>query len=333
MKRMLHKILGVVFILVVLAGGLLPAQTAAADVETQMGYEDLISIFEDALTEAGYVYEEDDDYEYDTENRYESEYDRALRILNENLTRTGMSLNAEQRVYDFFGKFSRTELSEIENWIRVKEAEGGISIRVFVAEMSMSDEKYFLEECTDALCDGDYAKEDMTIMLLNLDKQDRGVCIQGYGLCETRVNDIRIEYILGDVIEWFSDDEYVYGMKLFATEAAYYARSADYSQYYKDNSFKGKMHRMPWAINLLGPAGIALMGILLMKGSGGGKMTANGLTYIQNGISGLTAKKDDYVRTSVSRSYSPMSSGSGGSRSGGGTSRGGRSHSGGSRRF
>lgn len=266
--------------------------------------------------------------------------EEALRILENNLSRTGMSFDEYRRIYDFYGKFSRSELSEIEAWICEKEDESNISIRVFVAEMDMNMEKYFLEECADALCDNGYAKEDLAIMLLNLDYNNRGVCIQGYGLCEERVNDDRIEYILDDIIEHFSDDDYVYGVKLFATEAAYYAQSTDFGKYFKDNSFEGKMKRMPWPLVIIGPAAVAFVGILLMKGSKGGKMTTNGLTYIQNGVSGLTANKDDYVRTDVSKIYSPVSSGSSGGRSGGGRSSGGggrssggRSHSGGSRRF
>ena len=267
-------------------------------------------------------------------------YQEAEEILYENLAGTGTELNEDQRIYDFFGTFSRTELNEIESWIEKKEEEGDISIRVFVAAMDMDVEKYFLEECADVLCDGGYAEEDLAIMLLNLDTYDRGVCIQGYGLCEERVNDDRIEYILDDIIEHFSDDDYVYGVKLFATEAAYYAQSANYGVYFKDNSFEGKMKRMPWPLIILGPAIVAFVGILLMKGSKGGKMTTNGLTYIQSGVSGLTANVDNYVRTDVSKTYSPVSSGSSGGRSGGGRSSGGggrssggRSHSGGSRRF
>lgn len=266
--------------------------------------------------------------------------EEALRVLENNLSRTGMSFDEYRRIYDFYGKFSRSELSEIEAWICEKEVESNISIRVFVAEMDADEEKYFLEECADTLCDNGYAKEDLAIMLLNLDDYDRGVCIQGYGLCEQRVNDDRIEYILDDIIEHFSDDDYVYGVKLFATEAAYYAQSTNFGKYFKDNSFEGKMKRMPWPLVIIGPAAVAFVGILLMKGSKGGKMTTNGLTYIQNGVSGLTANKDDYVRTDVSKTYSPVSSGSSGGRSGGGRSSGGggrssggRSHSGGSRRF
>ena len=355
MKKSLHKIVWMCLALVLALGCLLPAGRAEAntlDEASEEGLRNALSEFFGVSTEDWeFVYESEDGYEADDEfedgyeedyvydDRYGSDYEEARQILDENLKRTGMSLNEHRRIYDFYGKFSRTELSEIEAWICEKEDEGDISIRVFVSEMEMDVEKYFLEECADALCDGGYAREDLAIMLLNLDTYNRGVCIQGYGLCEERVNDDRIEYILDDIIEHFSDDDYVYGVKLFATEAAYYAQSANYNKYFKDNSFEGKMKRMPWPLVIIGPAIVAFVGILLMKGSKGGKMTANGQTYIQNGVSGMTANKDDYVRTDVPRTYSPVSSGSSGGRSGGrssgggGRSSGGRSHSGGSRRF
>lgn len=321
MRNKLRKSLEVLFVLVFAVCCPVPAETAAAQTVVGDYYADFIA---DLVAEAP----------------YDSKYERAGKILSENLANTGMSFNAQQRVYDFFGKFSRTDLNEIEAWIRKKEQESGISIRVFVAEMDADEEKYFLEECADTLCDNGYAGEDLTVLLLNLDYFDRGVCIQGYGLCESRVNDDRIEYILDDITKYFSEDDYVYGVKLFATEAAYYAGSADCFTYYKDNSFAGKLKRMPWLLLVTAPAAVALAGILLMKRTKEGRMTTNGLTYIQNGSLGLTANKDDYVRTSVSKTYSPQSAGSSGGRSGrgrssagGGRSSGGRSHSGGSRRF
>ncbi len=350
MKKSLHKIIWMCLVLVLAVGCLLPVSTAAAETENDALMESLRDVleeyYEESETDSYFELEPEDDlgdwYVSDDffETRYDSVYEEAEAILLENLERTGEELNDDRRIYDFFGKFSRTDLNEIEDWIEEKEEEGDISIRVFVAEMDMNMEKYFLEECADALCDNGYAKEDLAIMLLNLDYNNRGVCIQGYGLCEERVNDDRIEYILDDIIEHFSDDDYVYGVKLFATEAAYYAQSTNFGKYFKDNSFEGKMKRMPWPLVIIGPAAVAFVGILLMKGSKGGKMTTDGLTYIQNGVSGLTANKDDYVRTDVSKTYSPVSSGSSGGRSsggrssgGGGRSSGGRSHSGGSRRF
>ncbi len=356
MKKSLHKIFLMCLVLVLAVGCLVPAGRAAARTDDDAMMEGLrgalSEIFGEQVEDWEFYYESEDGhkevYEFEEWNeedygygdRYGSDREYARQILEENLARTGISLNKTRTVYDFYGEFDRSDWVEIEERIREKERESGISIRVFVAAMDMDVEKYFLEECADALCDGGYAEEDLAIMLLNLDTYDRGVCIQGYGLCEERVNDDRIEYILDDIIEHFSEDDYVYGVKLFATEAAYYAQSTDFGKYFKDNSFEGKMKRMPWPLVIIGPAAVAFVGILLMKGSKGGKMTTNGLTYIQNGESGLTANVDDYVRTDVSKTYSPVSSGSSGGRSGGGRSSGGggrsgggRSHSGGSRRF
>ncbi len=263
----------------------------------------------------------------------------SLGLLKEMQEETGLYLNSDSRLYDFYGEFDFDEVSELENWIEAKEQEGDISIRVFVAEMEKRYEKAFVEDCADALCDGGYAEEDLVLLLLNLDAYDRGACIQGYGLCEDRVDDDRIEYMLDDIIECFADGDYFGGVKLFATEAAYYAGSTDYNTYYKDNSFRGKLSRMPWAAVGLTPAGIAALGVFLMMRTNDNRKKMAGKTYLYNDNSGITATKDDYVRTSVSKTYSPRSSSSGGTRSGGrssgggGRSRGGRSHSGGSRRF
>ncbi len=290
---------------------------------------------------AGTVYGEVQavDYGQPEEDEAYSDYAVAAELLESRLLESGQQLNAEQRLYDLYGKFSLTEQEEISEWIVKKETEGQVSIRVVVTALDMYYEKYFLEEFADRLCDNGYASEDLVIMLLNLDEYNRGACIQGYGICEYRVNDHRIEYILDDIIACFRSEDYSAGVKLFATEAAYYAVTADYFSRYEDNSFAGKMKRMPWLFLFGLPGIVTLVGMFSLAC---GKISAkgvNGRTYMQSAGSGLTAKRDEYVRTSVSRTYCPRSSGSAGggssgrSSGGGGTSRGGRSHSGGSRRF
>ena len=355
MKKMrVCRLFAGIGMLLLLTVGFFPCESARAEQDTAevTSESDWVTLTPEDSEEAPVAPEEE------WEDPYAAEHARAAQILADNLSATGMSLNGEQRIYDFYGKFSAEEQEEIGNWIIAQELKGNISIRVFVAEMDAADEKYFLEECTDALCDNGYAKEDMAIMLLNLDAYNRGVCIQGYGLCEIQINDDRIEYMLDDIIEWFLADDYVYGVKLFAQEAAYYMTVEEtvpslptdttrpvggttYVPYYKDNSFKGKMSRMPWTMIVIVPVLVAGIGIFLMVNNNGSKKTTTDKTYMENDTSGLTAQRDDYIRTSVSKSYSPRSSGSSGSSrssggrssGGGGRSGGGRSHSGGSRRF
>lgn len=353
MKKMrVCRLFAGIGMLLLLTVGFFPCESVRAEQDTAevTSESDWVTLTPEDSEEAPAETEEE------WEDPYAAEHAWAAQILADNLSATGMTLNGEQRIYDFFGKFSAEEQEEISTWIAEQESQSNISIRVFVEGMNAEDEKYFLEECADALCDNGYAKEDLAMMLLNLDEYNRGVCIQGYGLCETRINDDRIEYILDDIIEWFLADDYVYGVKLFAQEAAYYATAeipvipsepvdttypvggTGYVPYYKDNSFKGKMSRMPWPAIIIVPAVVAGVGIFFMMSNNGSKKTTTDKTYLENETSGLTAQKDDYIRTSVSRSYSPRSSSSGsgsGGRSsgGGGRSGGGRSHSGGSRRF
>ena len=106
MKKRLHKSLSVFFVLVAALGCFFPAGTAAAEIGDEF-----------------YLESEQDEW-------YDSDYENAREILNENLDRTGMTLNEDQRVYDFYGKFSRTELDKIEAWIEKQEDKSDISIRV-----------------------------------------------------------------------------------------------------------------------------------------------------------------------------------------------------------
>lgn len=342
MKTRVWKLL--VLCVAVVACTLFTGKTAYANVEAII---DLSGYLQDYLDMEGYEEYEDDEYEF--YERYDEDYDwdgtvsvrdKAADILDRALSAANQELNKEQRIYDLYGKFSEKEMEKLTTVIKEQEEKGNISIRVFVIAMSANYEKYLLEECADRLCDAEYASEDLALMLLNLDPNDRGVCIQGYGLCEERINDDRIEYILDDVIEFFTREKWVAGIDLFAKSAGYYATSTDYNTYFKDNSFSGKMYRMPWFVLVIAPAAVAVLGIALMSSSSGGGMTAGAKNYIRNGNSGLNANNDTFLRTDVKRTYSPVSSSSssggrsgGRSSGGGGRSGGGRSHSGGSRRF
>lgn len=341
MKKRVWKVL--VLCVAVAACTLFAGKRAYADVEAII---DLSGYLQDYLDFEGYEEYEDDEYEY--YDRYDEDYDwdgtmserdKATDILDRALSEADQELNSKQRIYDLYGKFSEKEIEKLTTVIKEQEEKGDISIRVFVIAMSANYEKYLLEECADRLCDAEYASEDLALMLLNLGPNDRGVCIQGYGLCEERINDDRIEYILDDVIEFFMKEKWVAGIDLFAKSAGYYATSTDYNTYFKDNSFSGKMYRMPWFVLVMAPAAVAVLGIALMSSSSGGGMTAGAKNYIRNGNSGLNANNDTFLRTDVKRTYSPVSSSSSGGRSGGrssgggGRSGGGRSHSGGSRRF
>lgn len=258
-------------------------------------------------------------------------------------------------VADHAELFSEEELEEITEWILEKEEESGISIRIVTDRMRMRKEKIYLENCFDFLYDeAGTIREDAVFMLINMDTEERGVCLQGYGECEFYFNNDRIEHVLDDLIPYLKNQKYVSAAKLFATEAAYYRQEEkgvtheylpgqDYgetyagpSNYYKDRSLERILMTFPWGIWILGSAGFAGIAVAIMVAQSGGKVTVSGKDYMNKNCSGIVAKQDEFLRETVKKVYSPQSSGSsGGGRSsgGGGRSSGGHSHSGGSRRF
>lgn len=268
----------------------------------------------------------------------------------------GFTGDSTAYVDDNAGAFSKSEREELTKWIMEKEAESGISIRIVTDKMSMAYEKTYLEDTFDYLFDDEgTVAEDAVFMLLNLDPEERGVCLQGYGECEFYFNNDRIEHVLDDMMPYLKKGKYASAAKLFVTEAAYYRKeeqgvSHNYlpgqeygesyggpSNYYKDNSLEHIMLVFPWGLWFFGAAGFAAVAVWIMVSNSGGKMTATGRDYMNKEKSAITARKDEFLRESVTKVYSPQSSGSSGSggRSshGGGRSSGGHSHSGGSRRF
>jgi uncharacterized protein len=77
---------------------------------------------------------------------------------------------------------------------------------------------------------------------------------------------------------------------------------------------------------------IGIIAVVIMAYNSGGRMTAGGNTYMDSNNSGLIGRRDDYIRTQVTRVRRPQNNnnGGGGFNAGGfrgGTSGGGRSHS------
>lgn len=268
----------------------------------------------------------------------------------------GFQNDPQAYVDDKEGLFSRDDLTVITGMIREKEAESGISIRIVTDRMRMRREKAYLEDCFDYLYDeAGTILEDAVFMLINMDPEERGVCLQGYGECEFYFNNDRIEHVLDDLMPYLKKGKYASAAKLFVTEASYYRKeeqgvSHDYlpgqdygeayggpSDYYQDKSLERILLVFPWGLWFFGAAGFAAVAVWIMVANSGGKMTATGRDYMNKGKSGITARKDEFMRESVTKVYSPQSSSSsgGGGRSshGGGRSSGGHSHSGGSRRF
>jgi len=267
------------------------------------------------------------------------------------------------RIYDYADLLTQDEEAELEQLYYQwgLEAETDI-VLVTTDDMEGKSDKVYLEDFQDELYFAqDVLAENASMMLINM--EDRIVTIQGYGDCEFWLSNDRIEYILDWVYVGLVDGDYYAAAESFGEQTAYYMNQdkgvsteyepgQDYGESYGGPSdyYNEPLNERYTAWEYLSMTlSEALFGSLLLAVIGSSiacliigikrktKVTVYPATYMDQQNSGLSARRDDYLRTTVTKVRRPTESSSGGSggrsSGGGGRSSGGRSHSGGSRRF
>lgn len=269
-------------------------------------------------------------------------------------------------VSDDAALFSESELNDLEESCSDISNKNEIDVIILTINETDLTRKQYIEDYYDSM---DSILSDAVILLINMDSNNRGIEIQGYGDCELTVSDNRIENILDDIIPYLSDGLYYDSMCEFLDDVDYYVNldpattyqhteedNLDYNEnftedYYDDDadyyddedyyatsstnqsesSFASKSLR-----NLLLSIIISAIIVFFMAFCSGGRMTAGQNVYLDNSHSRILGQYDHYIRTTTTRVPKPKpkdnnsSSGFGG---GGGISSGGHSHSGGGRSF
>lgn len=186
--------------------------------------------------------------------------------------------------------------------------------------------KVYLEDYVDQFIDAGMYSENLTI--LQYDILSRYCTIQGYGSCEFVIDDDNIEYILDVVAPQITDKQYFNAFSDFAKGVAHYYNNPRY-EYGRKPIYLETWFQVITSLTI----GAIVVGTMAYNSKG--RNTVNNHTYLDEQHSGLVAKRDIYLRTTVSKVRKPSNNTSGGggrSSGGGGISSGGRSHSGGSRR-
>lgn len=278
-------------------------------------------------------------------------------VIIANFTLIAYASPEQEKVYDYAKLFTDVEIADLEYLSSEKGEEGKVDI-VFITtyDLEGKSRKEYLEYFYDENAFG-YDKEhgDTAMILLNMDPNNRGVEIQGFGMAEHYLHNDRIEHMLDDIVAILSDGDYFSAMEEFANQVAYYMNEEkgvntnpvygdeNSGNYYGEASYDGPSDyygETKVSDNLLIRAIISIVigGVVvgIMAYHSSGKVTTSNRTYLDNNHSKLVAKHDRYIRTSTTRVKKPkQNSGSGGGRGsgGGGRSSGGRSHSGGGRSF
>ncbi len=266
----------------------------------------------------------------------------------------------DQKVYDFYGLFSEEEVTDLEAVCEKYGEEGKIDIVMITDDLNGGSRKKYLEDFYDEYGFG-YNQEfgDTAMILINMDSNDRGVEIQGYGSAEYYIHNDRIEYMLDDIVKLLQDGDYYGAMEEFAVQAAYYmneekgvntspatgdAGSGNYygesgydgpSDYYGSAGTSGDRLFYKTSFQILIAVIIGAVTVGIMAVNSGGRITVHNKTYLDEQHSGVVARRDDYIRTSTTKVKRPSNNnhGSGRSSGGGGISSRGHSHSGGGRSF
>lgn len=266
----------------------------------------------------------------------------------------------KQYLFDNYDLFSEEDLDSLKAaCIEYSEEAKADIVMITTSTLDGKTPKNYMEDFYEEMGFG-YDKEygDTVMLLVNMEEDNRWVEIQSYGKAEYYVNNDRTEYMLDDISEILKNGDYKDAFIEFAKQAAYYMNESkgvketpasgnpDYnggsgnygeSGYNGPSDYYGEKDENPLyntVIQLVIALIIGGISVGVMAANSGGRMTAQGRTYLDEGRSGLLDHRDDYLRTTTTRVKKPTDNNSSGrSSGGGGVSSGGHSHSGGGRSF
>lgn len=255
------------------------------------------------------------------------------------------------RIYDNAGLLSTSEREKLEDMCITYGEKAGIEIFILTHnDLGAKEPEKYLEDFNATLPEGDR-------VLLLIDMNDRFIWIQGYGLAETYIHSKRIDKIYEAMKGSMGDGDYVEAFATYIKKSAAYmeddtdlnwdhdysASSPQSGDAYYDYYGDGRNDLWTsWWFQLI--VSLILGGVIVgtMAYHSSGKMTTGGYTYMDRNHSGLIGRRDQYLRTRVTRVRRPKentttSHGKGGGFNAGGfrggVSSGGRSHSSGGGRF
>lgn len=269
-----------------------------------------------------------------------------------------------QHIYDKANLLSSDELSELEEQCTTYGEDAGIEIMILTHDdSSAAYAEDYIEDFEDQLPVGDR-------VYLLIDMYNRDVFIEGYGKAETYIHSKRIDVILDEIAPYLSDGYYYDACLTYIKSSAAYMK--DDSELNYDHNYNKKPQSSDpntpnydptWPsdrnysrnnsydevtsiitnvwVQLIIAIIIGVVTVAIMAYNSGGKMTAGSNNYIDQGHSGLIGRRDDYIRTTVTRVRRPQNNNTSGHAKGGfnaggfrgGISSGGRSHSSGGRKF
>lgn len=235
-------------------------------------------------------------------------------------------------VYDDAGLLSTSELSDLEDMCITYGEDAGINIFILTNNDSNAvDGEIYLENFYDGNLDGTYTDS----VLLLVDMYHRDVVFEAYGNAQTYLHSQRGDVIIKKVSPYLTNADYTTAFELYIEKSAAYMKDTSDPNYSRDYSTaieggNNTSTEESILMNIWLQLGVAIVigaiTVGVMAYNAGGRMTVGGNTYMDQNHSGLIGRRDDYIRTTVTRVRKPKENKSGGGFTGG-VSGGGNSHS------
>lgn len=237
------------------------------------------------------------------------------------LAGNGNSLKVESAVNDYAGIYTQEQIASFEEKLRKMREEYDCNVVAFVIDNNEwnSSELSAPEKASEYFLNLDSHKSTV-VLWLNVCRNNRSLYVLGYGSAEHKINSGEADRLAKDLQD-------------YVREAQSGVEDAQFKYIQMMNEFIGRSDQemrtpyffLTWWFHLgLGLLVGTIVVLVLVKNSGG-KMTADGRTYMNKSFSELIGRRDIYTHTTYVRTRKSSSSSGGGG--------GGHSHSSGGGRF
>jgi len=216
-----------------------------------------------------------------------------------------------QKIYDQAGLLTDREVTKLESLATQVGEKWDTDILIVTVNDPYIDVKQYTEDFYDEKIKEQGLKK-WNVAMLTLDMNHREVYLNGFYKGKLYLNDSRLDTIREGISPALTDGNYEQAFEQFIWLVD------DYMAGEPANIFFQWWFQLIIAVVIGG----AITGVFVYNS--GGRVTTNNQTYLNKNTSRVLAKRDDYIRTVVTKTKKPSQNSSGG----GGITGGGHSHSG-----
>lgn len=231
--------------------------------------------------------------------------------------------STKQRIYDFAGLLTEEEINKLETISNKYSVKMNTDMIVLTTnDTKGKDVVKYMEDFYDEKALG-YDKPHGNCAILTIDMQHREVYLAGFYKAEQYLDDSRLDLIRDKITPNLSKGNYYNAFRYFIETSYKYMKVRPGVN--PDNILFDLWFQII--------ASLAIAGIVvgIMAHNSGGKVTVNNATYLDFNNSKVIKRRDNYIRTSITKTEKPSSNNSSGGSiggGGGGVTSGGHSHSG-----